>query len=100
MLTADAALLVGTAGLVGALDLASAFDTDVAGVARVGRADDLAALFLPAHVVLALHVVSVADESVAAGAGDRAAVHLLRVVVVSVVAVGFCGKRNTKRCEV
>lgn len=89
MLTVRAALLVGASGLVGALGAVGVFHVYVAGVARVGRASCLATLFLPARVVLALHLVCVVDLNVAAGAGDGAAKLLLGVV-------GFCGKRNTE----
>lgn len=83
LLLEGAALLVAAAGLVGAHGVAGALHTDVASVARVGRAGRLAALFLPARVVLACHRVSVADASVAAGAGDRVTVlHHFGVIAV------------------
>ena len=85
MLTVDAALLVGAAGLVRAHGSASVFDAYVAGVARVGPAGRLTALLLITLALLANHLERVADASVAAGAADRTA------VLVCVI----CAKKST-----
>lgn len=85
----NAAEVVG-APRIGAQRGLSVVDEDVAVGARVGRAEQVAALFHLARVCIALSVLSAHDRNKAAGAADgvaqRRSVNTVGVAVVVVVA--------------